>query len=302
VRRLLQQGALYVLQTFPTTSPRRALDGKWTLDKMAEYASKVSADVNGDSVYDEKDTYGFLQCDSVCIFAFGVGCGLKIIDKDANGDPCLAMDTPQTYTIIDKVNALFYGTNSSFTAYLPAMVALSKDEAGKIEIGNKMFAQDQSLFYVNQLYYMEYLRDMTSDYGVLPYPKYDESQSDYVSNVRDSYSVLVIPISCADTSRAGAVMEALAAESYRTVTPAYYNLVLKDKYARDSATSDMLDIISSNVAFDFGVVNFSSLDGIHHVFQWSIEDPTVEFGSDYAKHAPKAQKLLDKIIAAYKEG
>lgn len=277
-------------------------NGSWTLDMMCKYAADVSSDVDGNSAYDQNDVYGFLQCDSVCIFAFGVGCGLKIIDRDSNGDPYIAMDTPNTYSIIEKVNALFYGTSSSFTAYLPEMIAAAKDENAKIALGNRMFANDQALFYVNQLYYMEYLRDMDSDFGILPYPKFDEAQENYVSNVRDSYTILGIPVSCSDPDRAAAVMEALAAESYRTVTPVYYEMALKEKYARDSSTSEMLDVISSSVAFDFGVVNIASLNYVSHNFQWSIEDPTKEFASNFAKNSPAAEKLLEKLVEAYKEG
>ncbi|MFA6947766.1 MAG: hypothetical protein WCQ72_02185 [Eubacteriales bacterium] len=278
-----------------------AISGGWTLDKMMAYSQQVSSDVDGNSEYDTNDVYGFLQCDSVCIFAFGVGCGLRVIDRGENGDPYIAMDTPKTYSIIDKVNQLFYGSQSSLSAYMPALATKGAKEPDKIETGNRMFINDQALFYVNQLYFMENLRDMESDFGILPYPKYDESQESYISNVRDSYSIFGIPVSSADPSRAAAVMEALAAQSYRTVTPAYYEIALKEKYSRDSETSDILDIITNGVSFDFGVVNLGSLDSIHHVFQWSIEDPTVEFASNYAKYIDKANKLLEKLVTAYKE-
>ena len=46
----------------------------------------------------------------------------------------------------------------------------------------------------------------------------------------------------------------MAAETYRTVTPAYFEIALKTKYSRDDDTSRMLDIIVGSVKFDLAYI------------------------------------------------
>ena len=273
--------------------------GKWTIDKLIELSKHVSGDLNGDGVYDKNDLYGFSQADSVLIFAMGRGAGLKFTQKDAAGFPEIVMDNPQTYTIIDKVNNLFTNESSYVVLY-------KKDEPGNseeqnVQLTQKMFINDQVLFYTGHILDMEAFRDMQSDYGIVPMPKYDEAQANYVTNSRDSYSMVAIPVTCPDFDMTGAVLEAMASESYRTVTPAYFNVALKDKYSRDETTTDMINIIHSSVAHDFGLSVIGYLSYISHTFQHCIENTANEFGSLYATRITAAETGLDKLKTAYEE-
>lgn len=36
-------------------------EGKWTLDKLAEFAMPVTSDLNGDNIMDENDLWGFIN-------------------------------------------------------------------------------------------------------------------------------------------------------------------------------------------------------------------------------------------------
>ena len=73
---------------------------------------------------------------------------------------------------------------------------------------------------------------METDFGIIPYPLYDENQEDYHTQVADCSTMFALPADCRDTSFAGAVLEAIAAESYRSVTPAYFEVALNEKYTR----------------------------------------------------------------------
>ena len=62
------------------------------------------------------------------------------------------------------------------------------------------------------------LRDMEDDFGLVPYPKYDEQQADYLSyNLGTSY--LAITKSALNPEMSAAVMEALSAANHKTVIP-----------------------------------------------------------------------------------
>ena len=273
--------------------------GKWTIDKLAELSKYVSGDLNGDGLFDKNDLYGFSQADSVLIFAMGRAAGLKVMEKDSTGFPQIVMDNPQTYTIIDKINNLFTDESSYVVLY-------KKDEPGNseqqnVQLTQRMFANDQVLFYTGHIIDMEGLRDMESDYGIVPMPKFDESQANYVTNARDSYSMIAVPVTCANLDMTGAVIEAMASESYRTVTPAYFNIALKDKYSRDEKTADMINIIHESVAHDFGISVIGYLSYISHTFQHCIENTANEFGSLYATRITAAETGLAKLKTAYEE-
>lgn len=113
---------------------------------------------------------------------------------------------------------------------------------------------DQTIFTTWMLTGVNYLRDMQSDFGIIPMPKLDENQAEYKTYVHDGTTVFCIPTTTPDADMSAAVLEAMCAETYRTVTPAYFETVLKDKYARDSETSQMLDIIAASVYLDIGYI------------------------------------------------
>ena len=49
----------------------------------------------------------------------------------------------------------------------------------------------------------------------------------------------------------GTMFEALCAESYKKVYPAYYDIALKGKYSSDAGTAEMVDLIMTGRKFDF---------------------------------------------------
>ena len=89
-----------------------------------------------------------------------------------------------------------------------------------------------------------------TDFGVLPFPKYDESQDEYITLAAESGYVVGVPLTNTDPERAGIILEALAAESTSTVKTAAYDVCLNGKYIRDEESSEMLDIIFGNKIYD----------------------------------------------------
>ena len=104
--------------------------------------------------------------------------------------------------------------------------------------GRDMFARGLSVFAnANIGDALGYFRDLEDDYAILPYPKLDENQPEYYTMVDGSHQVMAVPITVSDTERIGVIVEALCAESYRKVVPAYYDVALKFKGTRDQNPS-----------------------------------------------------------------
>ena len=52
---------------------------------------------------------------------------------------------------------------------------------------------------------------------------------------------------------AGSILGDLAFESAKTIQPVFYDLMLKTKFSRDAESSEMLDIIYSNIRTDIAL-------------------------------------------------
>jgi hypothetical protein len=139
------------------------------------------------------------------------------------------------------------------------------------------------------------MRASETDFGVLPIPKWEESQSRYYSVVSIyTSSLMSVPIVTQDLERTGILLEALAAESKYTLMPAYYEVALKTKYARDDESAEMLDIIINNRIYDLGeMLNPGGLRDF--VLDLSMKK-TFTFTSTYAKVERSAKKALDKLV------
>lgn len=77
---------------------------------------------------------------------------------------------------------------------------------------------------------MERYRDTNVDYGIIPYPKYDEAQKEYLS--LNWTGLQCIPVSCKNIELAGMVAEELGYENKKSVLPTYFDQLLDGKIAR----------------------------------------------------------------------
>ncbi|MBQ8759574.1 MAG: carbohydrate ABC transporter substrate-binding protein [Clostridia bacterium] len=213
-------------------------EGEWTFDEFAYLARKGGADLNGDGVIKpEDDRYGFwTSVWSAPINVLYAG-GEKIYDKDSNGELQLTLYSNKTVKIFDDFFSL--ATNEA--------VFVNDEDY----FGSDPFPQGRVMFAANGLGTASSYRNMEDDFGILPYPKYDESD-DYGTAINGWAPLMIIPITVSDTERTGAITEALAAYGSQYVLPAFYDVSLKTKYSRDDESKYMMDIIHDSTVFDIG--------------------------------------------------
>lgn len=260
-------------------------EGTWTIDRFVDMASQVSVDTNGDGKYTDADTYGY------CIWweAMGgiiAGSGGRFCDLNDKGEIELTFLNERTLDALNKFAVLAYDQTLSYSI---------QKSADKIE---DMFANDQVMFYSRYLCIVKKYRDMDTDFGILPYPKYDEAQKEYYSSV-SSYgcSHICVPVAVEDLEMTGAVLEYMAAVSKDIVTPAYYDVTLQGKVLRDEESTEMLDIILDGRVFDLGW-NYEIGDLYSDVLQMYMKSST-DFVSMYEKKEAKALEEIAEINATY---
>ena len=139
------------------------------------------------------------------------------------------------------------------------------------------------------------LRDMTSDYLILPLPKFDEAQEDYKCMINGWGACFVAIPDNADVDESGFVAEALGYESYRKVRPEIYERLLKQKLARDERSTAMIDLIFSDLTIDFNALcNFGGIT--------SAVSNAVYKGQPLASNIAKKQSAADEAIAKFITG
>ena len=98
-------------------------------------------------------------------------------------------------------------------------------------------------------------RQMETNYGILPIPKYDEAQENYSSLVWMHHdTILGVPATIKNVQMVEIVLEALSAESYYTVYRDFYDTVIMGRSARDQQSKEMLQIIFDTRSFDPGLI------------------------------------------------
>ena len=142
---------------------------------------------------------------------------------------------------------------------------------------------------------------MEDDYGIIPYPKWDEAQDGYHTMVDGSHDILGVPKTASDTERTGIIVEALSAESYKKVVPVFYDTALKTKAARDEDSSAMIDIIRDSLTFDFGYLHSSSIDSVGHMFVGWIRENNNNIVSSYDARSSGFATKLEKVLSVYKD-
>ena len=139
------------------------------------------------------------------------------------------------------------------------------------------------------------LAAMEDDFGVLPYPMWDEAQGAYYTGANDQFTVLVFPIDTPETDYEylGTILEALAIESARTVRPAFYNSALKNRYSMDANTAQIIDIIMDGRRFDF-----SFQYGNDILVPYMFRNQIIAKSNDIVSTYEKSQKTIETKLAA----
>ena len=261
-------------------------DGDWTFDEFAYYAKKGSADLNGDGVMTpEDDQFGFTTSEWAAPINVLYAGGQKIYDKNDEGALELTLYSNKTVEIFDEFFSLM-NNEACFLQFTEGNINYT---------GPGIFESGRAMMTSGGLGSAQGLRNMDDDFGIIPYPKFDEND-DYSTAINGAAPLIVIPISVSDVNRTGAITEALAAYGHRDVIPAFYEKSLKSKYARDEESEEMMDLIKDSIIYDIGYVAGGPLQSVGRDLS---KTTTRDFSSFYAARESSARKAVEEFNADY---
>ncbi len=277
---------------------------QWTLDKF--YSMLVGGegypynstyiDFTGNRKRDTRDTYGFISWDYWGpMMPFLVAANPGYISRTEDGYPQISVYNEKTLSMQEFLIKIY---NANETG-VGSLYSFDSQKA------SKAFFEGRGLFYGGQqLGSLEALEFASSEinFAILPFPKLDELQENYISTVHDVAEIGFIPstISFSDLNLVSAVVESLCKESAETVIPKYYESTLKVRYSRESANAEMIDILHYNYGSSFALAWNHEVEGIFFegILQ-SVMTNNDTFASYYRSYENSANTKLDELIAAH---
>jgi len=273
-------------------------EGAWDFDTFNSLCEQVSVDVDGDGKQGLNDQYGFVTHFNSAVVNWSFAFDIRYIVRDENGDPTILPQSDKMMTAVEKLYGLLH--ESGHALYCPdAKIKEMGQPSHDLGVAT-FFEEGHSLFAALRIYVIDNLRDMEAEFGIIPFPKYDRAQDAYYTHVDGHAPLMILPKTLQNVENAGLILEALAYESNQLVVPAVYEIVLQSKYARDEASSRMLDLILDGRVYTFGYM-YDNWKGMQWTITNLMSQKSKDYASYYAKQLKSAEAQLKAIMESYEK-
>jgi hypothetical protein len=259
-------------------------DGKLTVDKTLEYSKLFASDLDNDGIIGQTDNIGVYVIFNTAQ-ALYASSGQKMVNINDDGFS-LNIGSEASLNVYNKIFELY--SDDGTWGYV----------GGNVTNGGEKVVADECLFLLGTMKNITRLRNMETDFGVLPFPKMTEQQDNYYTYLQTwASSAVGIPITARDPEMSSIILEDMAYLAKLNITPEYYETTIKTKYARDEETLEMLDIIFSNVTCDLGYL--FSIGGYVSSFDNALNGLKDNFVSIYTTGESRALTEIDDIYNLY---
>jgi hypothetical protein len=251
--------------------------GDWYLEDLIELAEGYGNYDENNDIKDAEDTFGFLAPNG--FYGWFESFGIELIKKESD-DLILNASCEEAYDLIEDVHYIIIESDGGYT--------------DTEQVVNDMFANNQSMFVYGKLRNAyDVFRYSQVDYGILPVPKLNEDQENYNSAYTDRFFVIpASSVSGKDAQDIGFLLEALSAQGYRTIYPAYYEEAMQNRYSTDAESKQILSMLHK-----YRVISFSYIYGGKECYSRALntliaERQSKDYASFLAEGADKAEQKL----------
>lgn len=257
----------------------------WTLDALFAMTKNAYQDIDGTPGATSGDKYGYINYGQVHMDCFIAAAGIRMAAENSDGIIQLTSEFTgeKTNNLIEKINSwLWDGGDAIYD---------TKNGYNNIKNGNALFAAVAGST-------VEGLRDVDWEYGIVPYPKAEASQTQFYTNLGFAYTNFCVPINAADANMSAAVLECMNAQAHRSSAPMLFEQSLKSRYANDELDGEMYDIIKGNIYVDANRVFSSSFvwaDSAVAIFRNAITGNSKSYLSTIAAKKDSINGILANI-------
>ena len=252
--------------------------GAWTWDKFIGTIKNLSRDLNGDGKMSPKDDlYTIAGWQYELPYNFQTALGGNEIIKDKDGYPQINVFDQKNLDTIQDILDLFSDYGGFFN--------------------DKNYGDDRDMFMNHRLYFLDtrffeinrYFRDMQDDFGMIPHPKADASAPYYTQLVNSNVvTTTTVPVTNSRLEMTSILLEDLAYEGWKEITPQYKEVLLKTKLTRDNESADMFDYIWGHRTYRYGLIVYNN------VLMNIISKGNKAYVSAYEKLQSKADTEIEK--------
>lgn len=257
-------------------------DGRWTYDYLKTLADTVYVDINADGIKDFGDRLAISGDPYSAVVTYQYAFNNPVASLNEEGLPYLSQDREKAHDIVVKLNALYWEAIGGLTEGWGS--------------GSSTWVDGNLLCYTGLFQSATGYGDLEFNFSIIPYPKYNEDQDSYYTMSDGAHGTMMVPITISDPERTSIIIEALNAETYKQVIPAYFDTALKNRYSRDAESAEMLDMLLAARVFDFGYMYDT---GIAFSIQRLVSKNSSNTESEYASQIKKAETEYVKIIEEY---
>ncbi len=255
---------------------------EWTFDVMLKMFKDTSKKSNGETLT-ENDVWGMISGPETAYTCF-VGANLKPLIVEDGKTVVKLKDTTSFNIMFDVLHDCMerlYNSN-------PENLIESTPEAEKIQAtktGREMFMADQALFLQAKIGEGVNLRDMESEFGILPIPQYYEDQTEYYCYCRNYSCPLMIPKTVATHGNVEVVTFLAEAITYYSryaqngalsLYEAFYDKMSVAKLCRTSDDYKMMELIYFSKTYDFDLT--TGITRLYHMTHYLQLDQMLYYG------------------------
>lgn len=263
---------------------------RWTLDQMISLANLVYIDEGSDG-HTINDTFGIIGEQDAAFCGFLLASDIVMIEPNEEGKYVLSVyndkNRARTTDLIEKLRNLAKDESSWFWKW---------GENDKVV----NFHENTSLLGLTNTNRLPYYLNYDVNFGVLPYPMYDESQKDVGYRSLQFGGFTCIPSFVSNPEMVGDTLEMLSFYS-EEVNIAFYEKLLGKQVADAPLDTKMLEIVWEGIGTDFAQTFYSAfLDtNIFHMMpHLTYADATDSVASFVAAKENMVNKKIDKFIRA----
>ena len=265
---------------------------EWTLDKLISMAEAATENPSGT---DKTLDWGIAGHQDL-IGSLYVGSGEKIAKATDTGYE-LTMNNDRLISLINEaIKIRPYWARYSISSYTKTADFVLNRTSDNYDGLMAMYSQGNVLFLAEVL---AAARDLTNteaelDVGILPCPMFDDTQTRYYTPVNSIAHITCIPSNVPDPEQTSVIVEFWAAESHKTLLPAYYDQAQKSRFSKDEISPDVLDEIFNARSYDVGIAYdwgnlYGRLTGL-------MFDGSTNFASTYTTYSKIANMAISKFV------
>jgi hypothetical protein len=251
------------------------------------------SDLNGDGTMKETDDrYGIIGTPTRHYSALLMGSGVRYIDRDSDDVLYFAIDG----------NEYAQSVMAKFVELDLANLDIYTNKKADINVDiDTVFTDGRAMFCAAYVGEAAKMRGLEFDIGFVPAPKFDTDQESYYSLVEGgAQSILPRMLDEEDLNRIGTILDAFAYHSYYESIPAYIDVLIMGKVARNDDSEEMLQLVFDTSAYDLGTGIWSAETKnkyVSTVFQTSKTD----IASKTEKMKSNIDAQLEKFMTALED-